>query len=519
MATKNPPKPPRDLELRSATVQTTTINTIEVPCDPRDPDYSRWFDTSQGAHPVHPGNQVISLIEGAETFAVMVAAMETANSTSHYIYLLNWFADLEFELSPGFQLTAGAKSTRLIDLLSNAVSKGVQVRAMFWDQPLRGNTSSVNKINDMHFPSSPAPAGANGAAILDNNTLHFGSHHQKILIVQGGNGLITYCGGVDPNPDRISHIEGQIGTPLHDVHCEIQGAAAKDVLQIFLDRWTDHPDSAKHDSSKGSLRGLTTATLGARGDQYVQIGRTSANGSNHPGIENSKGQRFYSFAPNGERTAKQMILHAIGQAQKFIYIEDQYLVDMDASNKLRDQLPKIQRLIILIPHPDINDHPHIWHMCKRFVDNLGYGQNPKVAVCFKKPAGAVADPAGVDFDQVGTYVHAKMFVMDDKFAIIGSANCGTRSYTYDSEITAGIFDESKDAPCTLHFAHSLRIRLWADHLNLQPADVFDPIGSAIFWFRPSRLARIATFNQNANSDSMRAFKNWIPEGEAEPDGS
>jgi phosphatidylserine/phosphatidylglycerophosphate/cardiolipin synthase-like enzyme len=516
MAPNDPQKPPKELEQRTPVVETGATNTIEVPCDPRDPDSARWFDTGQGMQPVRAGNHVLALVEGFEAFAAMVLAIETANSTSHYIYMLNWWVELDFELSPGHTLTGGAASTKLIDLLSNAVSKGVQVRAMFWDQPKTQNTSEVNRVNALTVSTTPAPPGANGAAILDNNTLNLGSHHQKILIVQGSGGLIAYCGGVDPNPDRNSTMTRQPGSPMHDVHCEIQGEAALDLLQIFLDRWTDHPDSASLDTSKGVLRGLTSAVPGLRGDQFVQIGRTFGNGTNHGGIKNIKGQSFYSFAPNGEQTAKRLIFHAIEQAQKFIYVEDQYLVDMDASNKLKAQLPKIQRLIILIPHPNLNDHPHIWRMCKRFVDNLG--ADPKVVVCYKKPAGAIPDPRTVAPGTIGTYVHAKMWIMDDKFAIIGSANCGQRSYTHDSEVVAGIFDESKDAPCTLHFAHSLRIKLWADHLNLKPADVFDPIGSAIHWFKPSNLARVAVFNQNADTDNPRAFKNFPSEAQAEPFG-
>lgn len=516
MAPKDPLKPPRELEQRSAVVQTVVTNTLEVPCDPRDPDSGRWFDTSSGMNPVRPGNHVLALVEGSEAFAAMVIAIETANSASHYIYMLNWWAELDFELSPAHTLTGGAASTKLIDLLSNAVSKGVQVRAMFWDQLGSQNSTEVKRINGLSFPGTPAPPGANGGAILDNNTLNLGSHHQKILIVQGDSGLITYCGGVDFNPDRISHLTRQPGSPMHDVHCEIQGDASIDLLQIFLDRWTDHPDSAKIDAANGPLRGLSSAIPGFHGDQFVQIGRTFGNGSAHAGITNTKGQRFYSFAPTGERTAKRLIFHAIEQAQRFIYLEDQYLVDMDTSNKLKAQLPKIQRLIILIPHPSLNDHPHIWAMCKRFVDNLG--SDPKVVVCYKKPPGVTPNPKVVAPTTTATYVHAKMWIMDDKFAIIGSANCGQRSYTHDSEVVAGIFDESKDSPCTLHFAHSLRIRLWADHLNLKPADVFDPVGSAVHWFKPPVLARVAVFNQNADTDSRFNPNNIPTEAEAEPFG-
>jgi phosphatidylserine/phosphatidylglycerophosphate/cardiolipin synthase-like enzyme len=217
-----------------------------------------------------------------------------------------------------------------------------------------------------------------------------------------------------------------------------------------------------------------------------------------------------------------MIFHAIRQAQRFIYCEDQYLVDMDASNELKSRLPAIQKLIILIPHPSINTHPWIWTMCKRFVDNLGYPANRKVSVCYLKRAGDPPSPRALPSTRIPhTYVHAKMWVFDDKYAIIGSANCGRRSYTHDSEAVAGIYDESSDEACKVHFAHNLRMRLWAEHLNMGMGSVFDPIGSAAHWASPPASARVGVFDQNADTDRRcpRTPANCATENMAEPDGS
>lgn len=429
MGDNDKPKPPPELENRPANVQTDTMNTLEVPCDPHDGNWQRWFNTDQGMQPVRHGNKVIGLIDGPETFVDMVSAIKTASSKEHYIYMLNWFVDLNFDL---------ITSTKLIDLLTNADKKGVQIRGMFWDQAGTQNTAEVKQINGL----------TNGAAILDNNTLNLGSHHQKVLIVKGEQSLITYCGGIDFNPDRNSQVSKQPGSPMHDVHCRIEGPAAFDLLNIFLQRWADHPDSAKLDKAKGGLIGAGESAPAVVGDKHVQIGRTFGNGSKHAGIKNSKGQKFYSFAPNGERTAEKLIFHAIGQAQRFIYIEDQYLISMDASNKLKAQLPKIEKLIILIPHSSISDLPGVWNRRKRFIDNLlsDPATRSKVIICYRRQTGFPPDPKKVLPQVPHTYIHAKMFIMDDKFAIIGSANCNNRGYTHDSEVVAGIFDESQNSP-------------------------------------------------------------------------
>jgi phosphatidylserine/phosphatidylglycerophosphate/cardiolipin synthase-like enzyme len=509
-----PEAPPRAMEQRTVRVQLEEVNTIEVPCDPRDPDSARWFDTGTGMHPLRTQSKVTALVGGPETFAAMARAIESANSSDHYIYLLNWWAELDVVLAPGRAAVGGAASTSVIDYLTNAVTLGVQVRAMFWDGVGKQNTSEVALVNAL---DNAAIAGANGAAVLDNNTLNLGSHHQKLLIVRGENQLIGFCGGVDLNTDRVSAIVRQAGSPMHDVHCQIEGPAAFDLLLIFLDRWDDHPKSVSLNTTKGTLRGESEIIPGPKGNHFVQMGRTYGNGSAHAGITNRFGTHRYHFAPTGETTARSMIHHAILQAHRFIYIEDQYLVDMDTSNLLLAMLPSILRLVILIPHPSISDHPHIWTMCGRFVRNLG--TDPKISICYLKPAGAAATPASLAANLPGTYVHSKIWVIDDKFAIIGSANCGMRSYTHDSEVVAGIFDESRDDICTVHFAHDLRMRLWAQHLNLTKSDVFDPIGSAAHWSSPPLSASIAVFDPAAAVDNPRAPQNlFVSEAMAEPDG-
>ena len=48
------------------------------------------------------------------------------------------------------------------------------------------------------------------------------------------------------------------------------------------------------------------------------------------------------------------------------------------------------------------------------------------------------------FERFDRYVHSKIYIIDDKFAIIGSANCNRRGWEQDSEVVAGIYEESSD---------------------------------------------------------------------------
>ncbi len=82
-------------------------------------------------------------------------------------------------------------------------------------------------------------------------------------------------------------------------------------------------------------------------------------------------------------------------------------------------------------------------------------------------------------NHVGTpvYVHAKVCVIDDQWASVGSDNFNRRSWTHDSELSCVVLDED--------YARSLRLRLAAEHLDRLPdverrgldealADLHDP---------------------------------------------
>ena len=81
------------------------------------------------------------------------------------------------------------------------------------------------------------------------------------------------------------------------------------------------------------------------------------------------------------------------------------------------------------------------------------------------------------------YVHAKVCVIDDVWAAIGSDNLNRRSWTHDAELTAAVLDPTLDPrppadPASLGdgarvFARNLRLSLWREHLGRAPGDDSD----------------------------------------------
>jgi phosphatidylserine/phosphatidylglycerophosphate/cardiolipin synthase-like enzyme len=208
-----------------------------------------------------------------------------------------------------------------------------------------------------------------------------------------------------------------------------------------------------------------------------------------------------------------MVLHAIRAARRFIYIEDQYLVNLEISRALIAALPNLQHVTILIPHSSLlssEECPQQHHRRRRdFIAPLRATGGNKVRVFYLSPPGSI-----------NTYVHAKMWVFDDEFAIIGSANVNRRGYRHDSEVAAAIFDPSPNP-----FAKRLRMALWAKHLNMNNSrdlpKLQDGVTGAGFWLDPPRGAHIAAFNENASISTGGRFYcrllSW--DGQIDPDGS
>jgi len=508
-----------------------------VPPPPRPPQLKpgRWAPILSAAlspnAKLRTGNAVRTLIDGRETFEEMVSDIRATNGEADYIYLLAW------DITDNFALIPGDPSSTVRRLMADASRRGVQIRAMLWAKPPGLNLLEKFRINAL----------ANGAAIRDDETPNKtpmsrirlgaallaagtrrelipviialippqdlarlgGAHHQKVLVVKRGKILVAYCGGIDINANRLIIVDAGSGQPHHDDHCRIVGPSAWDLLQTFIKRWRHHPDGAKIDSGpKGGLRGVREPVPGpivapARIDApfgestSVIIARTFTPTHKVPGI-------------GPERDIKALLLAAVANAQRFIYLEDQYLVDLDMATALNRAMPRLQHLTILILGSAINDMPLGREYRRDFVDRLTAGLSPvnagKIGV-FQLSTSQVKPVFGPH-----TYVHSKSWVFDDELAVIGSANCNRRGYQHDSEVDAFIFD---DAPLrsNLTFAKQYRMRLWKEHLGVPARDVVDGVASAALWRAPIRpaTARVMPFDHRLPRNNAQRVRDIAAE--------
>jgi phosphatidylserine/phosphatidylglycerophosphate/cardiolipin synthase-like enzyme len=321
-----------------------------------------------------------------------------------------------------------------------------------------------------------------GFAASDKRIPIFGSEHQKFYVFRGPeNEWLALLGSADlndsrwdtpghiaDNPDRSPRGEG----PSHDVTVRVQGPAVHDIALTFAERWND-PKNLKRTSPQINTK-ISTDFLNSpvppAGPHSVQVLRTY-------GIERKLG---YSWARQGKFTIWASYLNAIKQAQKYIYIEDQYFYafgdpakfdnastqsrDSDLVYQLGEAIKRGVDVLILVPSRKGNSNPTNYFQLyarraaadylRRISETSGTG---RFAACYL---------AAGDVDPV---IHAKVMIVDDEFALVGSANVCRRSMTYDTEVHVGVVDAKNQ------FARDLRLALWQEHMDLENSDtLFDP---------------------------------------------
>jgi phosphatidylserine/phosphatidylglycerophosphate/cardiolipin synthase-like enzyme len=249
----------------------------------------------------------------------------------------------------------------------------------------------------------------------------------------------------------------------------------------------------------------------AAGDALVQVLRT------YPAIWPG-----YPFAPHGERSVARGFTKALGRARRLVYLEDQYMWSPHIARVLAAALRRSPQLHLVVVVPRHSDVDGRWRLPPNRVGRL-----QAIRVC----RAAAPDRVHV-FDLENhagnpVYVHAKVAVMDDTWACVGSANLNRRSWSHDSELSAAVLDSERDGrePAdpgghgdgARRFARDLRLALVREHLDRVPGedeDLLDPARfvraaeEALFRAKREGGGRVAIYVE----EKMVLKSNYYPRG-------
>lgn len=433
------------------------------------------------------GNLVRPLIHGATYFADLHERLE-ATRDGDIVFFADWRGDADE------RLTDDPEST-ISEVLGRADERGVDVRGLVWRSHWDG--LSFSSKENRRLGEVLQERGAE--VLLDMRVRTGGSHHQKFVVIRHKGQPerdVAYVGGIDlchsrrddarhhgdPQTQPMSKEYGPT-PPWHDVQVAISGPAVHDVETVFRERWEDPTPLSRQplrrlrdkvtrlDTTPDPLPEQWPAPEPVEGGTHiVQVLRT------YPNLRHGLD---YPFARGGERSVARGYSKALHRARRLVYVEDQYLWSHTVADDFEDALRDNADLHMVAVLPLVPDQDGAVARAPEYL-----GRN-RAMTRLREAAGDRFLAFGIE-NHAGTpvYVHAKVCVVDDRWASVGSDNFNRRSWTHDSELTVAVLDEEGEDHSA--YARRLRLTLAAEHLDRQVgeeddlldvmADCIDPLG-------------------------------------------
>lgn len=424
------------------------------------------------------GNNVQPLIHGATYFEELEARV-AAMKAGDLLLFTDWRGDPDQRLRTTGPAVASA--------FCAAAGRGVRVAGLVWRSHL--DTFAFSADENRHLGEDIEAAG--GQCLLDMRVRPGGSHHMKMVVLRHPDRPerdVAFVGGIDlchsrrddsshagdPQAQPMARVYGQ-RPPWHDVQALIRGPAVGDVETVFRERWEDPAPLSRNPAHR--IRDLLgREQVRARplppqlpdpqpcGSHLVQVLRTFP-----------YRRQGYDFAPEGERSIARAYLKALPRARSLVFLEDQYLWSAEIMAPLAKALrlnPGLRVIAVLPRFPDQDG---------RLSTPLNLVGRAAALSALQQAGGDRVAVYGLENSQsTPVYVHAKVCIADDTWAVIGSDNFNRRSWTHDSELSCAVLDDpaalmgdpgpAGAAPDAApgSFAGSLRGWLVAEHLGLPP---------------------------------------------------
>ncbi len=412
------------------------------------------------------GNLVRPLIHGATYFAELYERLE-ATQAGDLVFFTDWQGDADERLTdePG---------SEVVEVFGRADERGVDVRGLIWRShaEMLNFSASENRLLGRRLQARGAEA------LLDMRVRTGGSHHQKMVVIRHRDHPerdIAFVGGIDlchSRRDDAHHhgdpqsleMASEYGEtpPWHDVMAAITGPAVHDVETVFRERWEDPTRLTRHPVywAQDKLLGMdmTPDPLPEQAPpppspegatQTVQLLRT------YPDLRHG---RDYPFARGGERSVARGYTKAVKRSRHLVYIEDQYLWGQQVGDVFTEALKQNADLHVIAVVPLFTDQEGFMARTPQLLGRARAMQQMEEAA-----PGRVAIYGVENHQGTPVYVHAKVCVMDDVWATIGSDNFNRRSWTHDSELSAVVVDPSGEDHSP--YARRLRLTLGAEHLD------------------------------------------------------
>lgn len=283
---------------------------------------------------------------------------------------------------------------RVFNALVQKAKEGVEVKLIYDDLGSR-------KLRPHHLRLL-TEAGGQAVAFFSslfkilNPRVNF-RNHRKLVIIDG---KVGYIGGFNVGNEYIG-LDKKFGF-WRDTHLRIEGHSVYSMQAHFLFDWHQ-----------------------ARNEEFQ-----SGDEKYFPSFElmNTTPVQIVSSGPDSDfESIKNSYIRMILSAKRYVYIQSPYFVP-DEAFLHAVQIAASSGVDVRVMTPENTDHPFI------------YGANSAYN-------GDLLEQGGRVFRYTKGFLHAKMLVIDDEVATVGTANIDVRSFSLNFEINALIYDADFAIQC------------------------------------------------------------------------
>ncbi len=372
-----------------------------------------------GSYPVRDGNRVVPLVGAATFFSRLCDAVDAAR---HSVWITVAFWDRKFLFPDG---------RGLLDVLGRAVARGIDVRLLVWRPNKEATLHPIMFGGTAEDREMLRQSGTRVRMRWDRAIDRYCQHQKSWVVDAGFPSEAAFVGGANLTARSYDH--------HHDVYLEVTGPSATDVHHNFVQRWNEASDRAVED---GNWNGDAADQLpfpnvasAPQGTSRVQVQRMLHAGRYFDGHPTPDGCSF--DAARGERSIAEQYVRAIDAARRTIYLENQAIPIMEIAAPLARALERGVDVVLLVP-----TKPEAYVFAAR-KDPAERQRFEGVELLGRYPSFLLAGIAGRDArDPDPLYVHAKLMIVDDAWATIGSCNLHAFSLTGHCEMNASIWDEA-----------------------------------------------------------------------------
>ena len=412
-----------------------------------------WLREGETCSVIAQAGRLAFLVDAAAYFSALKAAAQRAR---HSIFIIGWdvhsrtLLDLPDKADPALPNELGP----FLDYLVRR-QRGLHVRVLDWDSPL------VYGLDREWLPQMRFNWFTHPRLCFALDACHpvGAAHHQKLVVIDDA---LAFIGGLDlargrldtcehlPDDPCRTNADGVVYGPFHDIQAAVDGAAARALAKEARARWAratgERVQPVKQTADvwpDGVEPDLTDTPLG--------IARTYGAWRQHPAVHEIEA----------------LLLAAIAQARRSIYIENQYFAAKRLALALAERLrqPDSPHVTLILPQ-----EPTGW------LEQAVMGITQRCLLAQLREADlhgrlGVYIPMHGD---VAITVHAKLMIVDDRLLTVGSANLNNRSMGLDSECNIAL--DAGERPAATQAITRLRQRLLAEHLGTTPARVAEYSG-------------------------------------------